>query len=121
MANTAESTIWMLPQVHFRHMEIGFYTERSIEDELERETAGDVITIAISYLIMFAYITFALGRINRPSRLPVRPMKMLSESQSINPLPPYVTSLSLDQRPICTLPHGDFFCPFPPSFIFSSL
>ena len=27
------------------------------------------MTIAISYLIMFAYITIALGRIDRPSRL----------------------------------------------------
>ena len=27
------------------------------------------MTIAISYLIMFAYITIALGRIDKPSRL----------------------------------------------------
>ncbi len=59
-----------------KYMEIGFYAERSIEDELERETQGDVVTIAISYLIMFAYITVALGKIDKPSRILVTTAKI---------------------------------------------
>ena len=47
--------------VHARYMEVAFYSERSIEDELARETSGDIKTIAVSYIIMFIYITFALG------------------------------------------------------------
>ncbi len=45
---------------------------RSIEDELERETSGDVLTIALSYLIMFFYITFSLGQVNSVSSFMVR-------------------------------------------------
>ena len=52
-------------------MEIAYYAERSAEDELERETAGDIGTIVISYLIMFVYITLSLGRVVRPARMPV--------------------------------------------------
>ncbi|XP_030752069.1 NPC intracellular cholesterol transporter 1 isoform X3 [Sitophilus oryzae] len=50
-------------------MDIGFTSERSIEDELDRESQGDVITILISYLIMFAYIAVSLGQLNSCSRL----------------------------------------------------
>ncbi|XP_068736144.1 NPC intracellular cholesterol transporter 1-like isoform X1 [Montipora capricornis] len=41
---------------------ISFNAERSIQDELERESKTDVITILVSYLIMFLYITVALGQ-----------------------------------------------------------
>ena len=63
------------------YMEIAFNSERSIEDELDKETYGDIVTIgkkttrnyffnqniflAISYIIMFVYITFSLGQINK--------------------------------------------------------
>ena len=53
-------------------MEVAFNSERSIEDELQRETYGDIMTIAISYLMMFVYITFSLGRITKWSRFMVR-------------------------------------------------
>ena len=43
-------------------MDVAFNSERSIEDELEKETYGDVMTIIISYIIMFIYITFTLGQ-----------------------------------------------------------
>jgi len=58
-----------LSRIFSRYMEIGFYAERSVEDELDRETEGDISTVAISYVIMFIYITFALGRVDKPSRL----------------------------------------------------
>ena len=49
---------------HLKHMEVAFNSERSIEDELQRETYGDIMTIAISYLMMFVYITFSLGKLH---------------------------------------------------------
>lgn len=49
--------------------DIGFKAERSIEDELERGSHSDVVTVIASYLIMFAYIAMALGDISSCSRL----------------------------------------------------
>ncbi|XP_018568156.1 Niemann-Pick C1 protein isoform X3 [Anoplophora glabripennis] len=50
-------------------MDVAFTSERSIEDELDRESQSDVVTILISYLIMFAYIAVSLGQVNSCSRL----------------------------------------------------
>lgn len=47
------------------YMDVAFNSERSIEDELDKETYGDIVTIAISYLIMFVYITFSLGQTSK--------------------------------------------------------
>jgi len=44
------------------YMDIAYFTERSVEDELDRESHSDISTIAISYLVMFLYIVFTLGR-----------------------------------------------------------
>lgn len=43
-------------------MQISYTAQRSIEDELQRESTSDLWTIAVSYLVMFAYITVSLGR-----------------------------------------------------------
>ena len=59
-------------QKNVTNMTISFMAERSIEDELNRESKSDVWTILISYLIMFGYITLTLGQYGRcenPSRL----------------------------------------------------
>ena len=53
------------------HLEVAFMAERSIEDELERESHAGVYTILVSYLIMFLYITIALGQINQCDRFMV--------------------------------------------------
>lgn len=50
-------------------MDLAFTSERSIEDELDRSSHSDVATILISYIIMFAYITIALGQIRTWGRL----------------------------------------------------
>ncbi|XP_012153839.1 Niemann-Pick type C-1a isoform X5 [Megachile rotundata] len=50
-------------------MDIAFTSERSIEDELNRESQSDVLTILVSYIIMFAYIAISLGQIKTCSRL----------------------------------------------------
>ena len=47
------------------HMDIAFMSERSPEDELERETYGDILTISLSYLFMFAYISLSLGNFTK--------------------------------------------------------
>jgi Niemann-Pick C1 protein len=39
-----------------------YTTERSIEDELDRESKADIKIIAISYLMMFVYLTVTLGK-----------------------------------------------------------
>ena len=44
------------------YMDVAFTSERSVEDELDRETYGDIATVAVSYIIMFVYITLALGQ-----------------------------------------------------------
>lgn len=50
-------------------MDIAFTSERSIEDELDRESQSDVLTILISYVIMFAYIAISLGNVSSCKRL----------------------------------------------------
>uniref|UniRef100_H2Z3C7 SSD domain-containing protein n=1 Tax=Ciona savignyi TaxID=51511 RepID=H2Z3C7_CIOSA len=44
------------------NLTVAFSAERSIEDEINRESGADVMTIIASYLIMFAYVAIALGR-----------------------------------------------------------
>ncbi|KAJ8409784.1 hypothetical protein AAFF_G00218430 [Aldrovandia affinis] len=51
------------------NLTISFNAERSIEDEINRESNGDIRTIVISYAIMFIYISLALGHIHSPRRL----------------------------------------------------
>ncbi|KAK2584243.1 hypothetical protein KPH14_006655 [Odynerus spinipes] len=51
------------------YLDIAFTSERSIEDELNRESQSDILTILVSYIIMFAYIAISLGQIRTCSRL----------------------------------------------------
>ncbi|KAK0066303.1 Niemann-Pick C1 protein [Biomphalaria pfeifferi] len=51
------------------HIHIAFSSERSIEDEIDRESESDVMTILLSYLIMFGYITLTLGQYQPLSRI----------------------------------------------------
>ncbi|XP_033109697.1 NPC intracellular cholesterol transporter 1-like [Anneissia japonica] len=51
------------------NLTIAFYSERSVEDEIYRESKSDILTIALSYLLMFAYVTLALGQYNSVERL----------------------------------------------------
>jgi Niemann-Pick C1 protein len=43
-------------------MSVAFSAERSIEDEIERESQAEAITVVISYAVMFVYIAVALGK-----------------------------------------------------------
>ncbi|XP_028328986.1 NPC intracellular cholesterol transporter 1 [Gouania willdenowi] len=51
------------------NMTIAFSAERSVEDEIERESDSDITTVLISYAIMFVYISLALGHIHSLRRL----------------------------------------------------
>ncbi|KAJ4715850.1 Niemann-Pick C1 protein-like [Melia azedarach] len=51
----------LLPMIESSNLTLSFSAESSIEEELKRESTADVITIAASYLVMFAYISVALG------------------------------------------------------------
>ncbi|XP_047992313.1 NPC intracellular cholesterol transporter 1 isoform X1 [Leguminivora glycinivorella] len=51
------------------YMDIAYTSERSIEDELYKESQSDVSTILVSYFIMFAYIAISLGRFTTCARL----------------------------------------------------
>ncbi|KAK1326792.1 hypothetical protein QJS10_CPA01g00258 [Acorus calamus] len=51
----------LMPMVLSQNLTLSFSSESSIEEELKRESAADVVTILISYLVMFAYISVTLG------------------------------------------------------------
>jgi Niemann-Pick C1 protein len=44
-----------------QHLTLAYSSESSIEAELKRESTADIPTIAISYLVMFVYISLTLG------------------------------------------------------------
>ncbi|CAH0726981.1 unnamed protein product, partial [Brenthis ino] len=44
-------------------VEVAYGAERSIEDEVERISEAEALPISISYILMFAYVIFALGNI----------------------------------------------------------
>ncbi|XP_061372781.1 uncharacterized protein LOC133315219 [Gastrolobium bilobum] len=57
----------LLPMVQSRNLTLAFSSESSIEEELKRESTADAITILVSYLVMFAYISLTLGDTPHPS------------------------------------------------------
>ncbi|KAK9740157.1 hypothetical protein RND81_03G015700 [Saponaria officinalis] len=59
----------LLTMVQAKNLTLSFSSESSIEDELKRESTADVITIVISYLVMFAYISLTLGDMSQLSTL----------------------------------------------------
>uniref|UniRef100_A0A3Q3WSC2 SSD domain-containing protein n=1 Tax=Mola mola TaxID=94237 RepID=A0A3Q3WSC2_MOLML len=56
---------------NFTHpnLTIAYSAQRSIEDEIQRESNSDIRIIVVSYTIMFVYISLALGHINSFKRL----------------------------------------------------
>ena len=48
---------------------VSYFSERSVEDEIERQSRSDVVTIALSYLVMFGYVSLSLGQYIKPSRI----------------------------------------------------
>lgn len=58
-----------------------FVFQRSIEDELTRESKTDVYTVLLSYVLMFVYITLFLGHIRKPVTLFVSACCHLNQCQ----------------------------------------
>ena len=70
---------WTSKEENMKYMDVAFTSERSIEDELDRETYMDIAIIALSYILMFVYITFSLGRITTMKRFLVSNLGMFKE------------------------------------------
>ncbi|KAF0991823.1 hypothetical protein HZS_4123, partial [Henneguya salminicola] len=49
------------------YIEISYSSERSIKDEIDRQTHAEFLTVCISYLLMFLYVSVMLGKINTKS------------------------------------------------------
>ncbi|XP_076646594.1 NPC intracellular cholesterol transporter 1 homolog 1b [Halictus rubicundus] len=45
------------------YMDIAYTTEKSIQDELERSSRAEAMTVVFSYILMFIYVALALGKI----------------------------------------------------------
>ncbi|XP_077990039.1 NPC intracellular cholesterol transporter 1-like [Glandiceps talaboti] len=70
MATTWEKAFLdYIEKYHNTNLSIAYSAERSIEDEIERESKSDAITILISYLLMFGYVAIALGKFSLSYRL----------------------------------------------------
>ncbi|KAL9370387.1 hypothetical protein Peur_035527 [Populus x canadensis] len=57
----------LLPMVQSSNLTLSYASESSIEEELKRESTADIITIAVSYVVMFAYVSVTLGDASRLS------------------------------------------------------
>lgn len=44
-------------------MNVAYSAERSVQDEIERLSSSEMITVIVSYLVMFTYIALSLGKI----------------------------------------------------------
>ena len=62
--NTAQKSDWA--EIKFK---VAYNSERSVEDEIERESGTDVTTVLFSYVVMFCYVSFALGQFSSFSRI----------------------------------------------------
>uniref|UniRef100_UPI00358FA321 NPC1-like intracellular cholesterol transporter 1 n=1 Tax=Myxine glutinosa TaxID=7769 RepID=UPI00358FA321 len=51
------------------HLTFAYMSERSLEDEINRSTSKDMPIFAISYVVIFLYITLALGEYSSCSRI----------------------------------------------------
>ena len=54
---------YMKNDYKYDNVTVSFSTERSIQDELNRQSKSDIKTILISYMAMFLYITLTLGKL----------------------------------------------------------
>lgn len=52
-------------------LDVAFSAERSVQDQLEEESKSEFKTITLSYLIMFLYVSIALGRVKNLTSLVV--------------------------------------------------
>ena len=53
-------------------LQLAYSSERSVKDEIAKSSESQVITVLLSYLLMFAYIAIGLGQMKSMGRLLVR-------------------------------------------------
>jgi len=53
------------------YFNVAFFSERSIEDEIDAASAADIVIFIVSYSVIFLYITVALGKYSTCSRIPI--------------------------------------------------
>jgi len=46
----------LIPMAKLHNLTLAFSAESSVQEELKRESTAGVVTILISYIVMFAYI-----------------------------------------------------------------
>ncbi|GBG66859.1 hypothetical protein CBR_g70736 [Chara braunii] len=66
--------------VNKKGLTFAFSTESSVEAELKRESSADVLTIVVSYLVMFVYVSLTLGSVSKSLPLVVTSKAMLGLS-----------------------------------------
>ncbi|KAI1724282.1 patched family domain-containing protein [Ditylenchus destructor] len=54
--------IKFLRTIHNPTFTISFMAERSLQDEIKRQSTSDALTVVLSYVFMFVYVAFALGQ-----------------------------------------------------------
>ena len=59
------------PERRLKNFDIAFFSERSIEDEIDATTESDLGIFIASYVIIFVYIMSALGSYSSIKRIPV--------------------------------------------------
>eukprot|EP00116_Pleurobrachia_bachei_P011837 sb/3472099/ len=68
--NRTEALAWELAFSNFMKeqksdlLDISFNCERGLEDELDRASHADIMTIVISYILMFVYVSTTLGKMS---------------------------------------------------------
>jgi Niemann-Pick C1 protein len=60
-----------------QNISVSYSAERSVEDELDRESKSDIWTILISYVIMFVYVSITLGHYHSCYRILIDSKVML--------------------------------------------
>ena len=56
--------IQLIQNETFKYLDVSFMTERSVEDEINRENTADMYAVIASYIIMFGYVAISLGQIH---------------------------------------------------------
>ena len=52
---------WVKPTLAAKNISVAYMAERSLEDEIGQKSAIDITTISVTYVVMFVYVTLALG------------------------------------------------------------
>ncbi|CAG8768738.1 16136_t:CDS:2, partial [Acaulospora morrowiae] len=81
--------------INMTQLRISFSTESSLEIELNKSTNTDILTIAISYIVMFLYASFALGNMTTFPRTIIDSKFMLGISGIIIVLASVSTSVGI--------------------------